>query len=199
MKEYFNYLKNRSPLSIALRKLIYLRPIVKEFKGRALDVGCGIGEAMSMWLDSAGIDIDKNCVDYCRDRDLDVREGNIYEIPFSDGSFNTVLCSNVLEHLDEPDSAMREISRVLLLGGRLIVSVPMKRAYKRDATHRRFWSELDLKLLFRRHNFLIRKVFCIPRLLSDHLPFLNGELTIIGVKDSADGEWTDAVKGEFFQ
>lgn len=41
-----------------------------------------------------------------------VRQGNIYEIPFQDNSFDLVICSEVLEHLDKPDKGLQELHRV---------------------------------------------------------------------------------------
>ncbi len=38
--------------------------------------------------------------------------GSVYEIPFADQSFDTVFCSNLLHHLDEPLRAVREMARV---------------------------------------------------------------------------------------
>lgn len=44
--------------------------------------------------------------------------------PVADTSYDTVLCSEVLEHLADPAAALREINRVLKPGGKLILSVP---------------------------------------------------------------------------
>ncbi|MBN2184914.1 MAG: class I SAM-dependent methyltransferase [Candidatus Krumholzibacteriota bacterium] len=43
-------------------------------------------------------------------------------LPFEDDSFNLVTLVNVLHHLDDPDAALPEISRVLRSGGKLLVS-----------------------------------------------------------------------------
>ena len=47
-------------------------------------------------------------------------------MPFGDGSFATVLCTEVLEHVPHPDAALREIGRVLRPGGLLVGSVPCR-------------------------------------------------------------------------
>ena len=50
-KKYFKYLTSRSRLSLLLRKLMYMS-IVKEFRGKLLDVGCGIGEFLQWYPNS---------------------------------------------------------------------------------------------------------------------------------------------------
>jgi 2-polyprenyl-3-methyl-5-hydroxy-6-metoxy-1,4-benzoquinol methylase len=49
---------------------------------------------------------------------------DITVLPFPDGFFDMVICSEVLEHIPDQESAVKEIIRVLKAGGNLIVSVP---------------------------------------------------------------------------
>lgn len=49
---------------------------------------------------------------------------NIVSIPVSDESFDVVLCSEVLEHIPDPVSAIKEFSRILKPGGTLLVTAP---------------------------------------------------------------------------
>lgn len=49
-------------------------------------------------------------------------DGN--RLPFGDASFDTVLCTEVLEHLPDPGAVLGEIARVLKPGGRLLATVP---------------------------------------------------------------------------
>jgi len=51
-------------------------------------------------------------------------QGTIYDLPFATGAFDCVILSEVLEHLDEDERALREVTRVLRPGGVLAVSVP---------------------------------------------------------------------------
>jgi ubiquinone/menaquinone biosynthesis C-methylase UbiE len=49
---------------------------------------------------------------------------DICAIPVPDGSFDAVLCGEVLEHLPDPNRALRELTRVLRVGGRLLLTAP---------------------------------------------------------------------------
>lgn len=50
---------------------------------------------------------------------------DIVEIPVADEFFDVVLCTEVLEHVPEPIKAIKEFSRILRSGGRLLLSAPL--------------------------------------------------------------------------
>lgn len=86
-----------------------------------LDAGCGEGfvirylERRDPSLELAGIDKSAEAIAYARrvlDLDATFHTGNLYDLPFPDASFDTVLCSEVLEHLEEPHRAVGELQRV---------------------------------------------------------------------------------------
>lgn len=54
---------------------------------------------------------------------LDVA-GTLHRLPFRDGEFDCILCTEVFEHLHDPLLAMKECSRVLKPGGSLFMSTP---------------------------------------------------------------------------
>ncbi|MGE5282681.1 MAG: class I SAM-dependent methyltransferase [Chloroflexota bacterium] len=94
-----------------------------------LDAGCGEGETLAR-LDSlprqgtAAIDLSEQAVGHVRDRLpwVDASVASVTDLPFGDGSFDLVLCLEVLEHLPEPGAALDELARVSR--GDAIVSVP---------------------------------------------------------------------------
>jgi len=56
---------------------------------------------------------------------VDIHQGNLDgELPFGNQSFDYVTCLEGLEHIENPQQAMREFARVLKPGGHLFVSVP---------------------------------------------------------------------------
>jgi SAM-dependent methyltransferase len=88
---------------------------------RVLDAGCGEGVLVDEFSGRLAIEgVDPN---YSSDR---VRGGSLTELPYDDGTFDRVMCLDVLEHLtfEEQPVAMAELARVLRTGGELLVSVP---------------------------------------------------------------------------
>ena len=53
-----------------------------------------------------------------------VVQGDALHLPFPDGTFDRVICSEVLEHLPDDVAAMRELARVLRPGGTMAITVP---------------------------------------------------------------------------
>jgi SAM-dependent methyltransferase len=51
-------------------------------------------------------------------------QGDALAIPFPDGTFDRVICSEVLEHIPDDLGAMRELARVLRPGGTMAITVP---------------------------------------------------------------------------
>jgi SAM-dependent methyltransferase len=97
--------------------------------GPILDAGCGTGlNLRHLPVGSTGLDINPRNVELVRRRlpKHNVMEGDVEAMPFGDGAFATVLCTEVLEHVPDPAAALREFRRVLRPGGTLIGSVPAR-------------------------------------------------------------------------
>jgi SAM-dependent methyltransferase len=95
-----------------------------------LDLGCGDGSACGPWLSEhagtyLGVDISERALELARARGLKTRriEDN-GKLPFPDESFDVVVCSEVLEHLLEPQAAVSDAWRVLRPSGLIVVTVP---------------------------------------------------------------------------
>ncbi len=83
---------------------------------KTLDIGCGNSPSADIFPNRVGIDIAPG-------EGVDVI-GDAHELPFDSGSFEQILCSEVLEHLAKPEQAVKEMARVLGDGGRLVLTVP---------------------------------------------------------------------------
>ena len=97
--------------------------------GSVLDAGCGEGEALARLADLlpaevSAIDVEQRCVDLTRARHpaASVSRRSVLDLGFADDSFDLVLCLEVLEHLDDPRRAVRELARVASRD--VVVSVP---------------------------------------------------------------------------
>ncbi len=107
-----------------------VRGLVKRFAvpgAPILDAGCGTGlNLRHLPAGSVGLDIHPRNIAVVRARvpGCSAVLGDVEEMPFPDGSFGTVVCTEVLEHIPEPAIALDEIRRVLQPGGVLIGSVP---------------------------------------------------------------------------
>lgn len=60
---------------------------------------------------------------------------DIINIPVSDKSFDVVLCTEVIEHVPDPISAIKEISRILKPGGVLLISAPLQSGLHQEPYH----------------------------------------------------------------
>jgi SAM-dependent methyltransferase len=96
--------------------------------GRALDVGCATGALLHAlagrgWT-VTGVELSGPQAAYCRERGLDVRTGALEENSFPPASFDAVLASHLIEHLNNPGNFVREVGRILKRGGRFYVTTP---------------------------------------------------------------------------
>jgi 2-polyprenyl-6-hydroxyphenyl methylase / 3-demethylubiquinone-9 3-methyltransferase len=92
---------------------------------RVLDVGCGAGflsnDIALGGREVTGVDIAADALAVARAHDATGRvryvEGDALALPFEDGSFEAVCAMDLLEHLESPERAIAEASRVLVPGG----------------------------------------------------------------------------------
>jgi SAM-dependent methyltransferase len=103
-----------------------------EALGELLDIGTGTGRMLRLLGVSAdtavGIDISREMLVLARSNlhaagldHLSVRQGNMYQLRFADGSFDTVTIDQVLYRAEQPAEVLREAARVLRPGGRLLL------------------------------------------------------------------------------
>lgn len=161
--EYYSYLSGRGRVKRLLRRLM-LMPIVRFFSGEVLDIGCGIGEFLAAYPNAVGVDFNRKCVASCNERGFTCVEGNVYCLPFEDNKFDGVLLNNVLEHLDRPEDAFREIKRVLRNGGRLCMELPGMKGFRHDPTHVKFWGKEETVSFLEKYGFIdiTVKYFPVP-------------------------------------
>jgi SAM-dependent methyltransferase len=111
---------------------------------RVLDVGCGAMPYKSLFGRHAATYVGVDPVD----NPLAELKGSVEELPVEDGSFDVVLCNQVLEHCDNPMRAVAELRRVTSPGGRVLVSTHGVMAYHPSPTDYWRWTHAGLEKLF---------------------------------------------------
>ncbi len=97
---------------------------------RVLDLGCGEGRHLhglcfNGKIQAVGIDLCFGDLEKARgglaafagnsavEKRLDLVQGDAFQLPFGDDAFNGVICSEVLEHIDDYENVLVEIKRIL--------------------------------------------------------------------------------------
>jgi SAM-dependent methyltransferase len=110
---------------------------------RVLDVGAGIKPYFPFFEPHADAYV---AVDIGPDADL---QGTVEALPVEDASFDVVLCTQVLEHCDDPAQAVRELRRVTRPGGRVLASTHGVMPYHPAPNDEWRWTHTGLGRLFR--------------------------------------------------
>jgi ubiquinone/menaquinone biosynthesis C-methylase UbiE len=125
MPETTNYKKhaNTNPIQKMLIGNFYntFYKMVKPLRANSiLDVGCGEGFTLKK-LEEKKIGKMNEGIDYSSDAikigkkiypELNLKKGDVYKLDYKDNSFDLSICTEVLEHLENPTKAVEEIRRV---------------------------------------------------------------------------------------
>jgi len=129
--------------------------IQKYAKGILLDIGCGEKPYKNITrpyvTEHIGLDHENTLHDKLK---IDLF-GTACNIPTEDEHFDTVLCTAVLEHLEEPDRAIKETNRILKSGGYAIYLVPLFWHLHEEPRDFYRYTKYGLKYLFEKNGFEI--------------------------------------------
>lgn len=106
--------------------LRFLSPHLARMQGAVLDVGCGempFRGLLPAGTRYTGLDVPL-AGEFGMRRRIDIVDFDGPRIPFSDASFDHILCTEVLEHAEDPMALIAEMYRVLRPGGTLLATVP---------------------------------------------------------------------------
>lgn len=95
---------------------------------RSLDVGCGPGGMLRVLEErgeAIGVDLSDYALGYCRDQGLQAVKGSLPDdVPFAPGSFDLIVASEVIEHVEDDQGAAATLVGLLRPGGVLVATVP---------------------------------------------------------------------------
>ncbi len=175
--------------------------------GPILDVGCS-AHPNPFLTDLTGLDLIPPATPPPNYRTVVLCNLNHEPIPFPDASFGTVMAGDVIEHLENPSAFLREVNRVLVPGGRLVLSTPQAsdwwvtmhnwffRRWINDpdpGEHLQNWTILDMTRLLRKNGFRVDAVeglffqtpFLPIRIRVKHMPALAWQAIYAAEKQGA--------------
>jgi ubiquinone/menaquinone biosynthesis C-methylase UbiE/uncharacterized protein YbaR (Trm112 family) len=142
---------------------------------RMLNIGCGgaIHTVVSRSYIEAGYEMtgldyrQDHVLEFCSELKTEGVLGNALQLPFGDGIFDWVNCTDVIEHLLSPEQLVREIQRVLRVGGVLLMTTE-------NATSFGFFSSNPLAC------FSLNPLILIERMIGTAVPKILPPREIIG-------------------
>lgn len=122
-------------LAAADRYFPWIYDTIKEFAGnKILDIGCARGNIADFFKAKEliiGIDVLDEFVSCFKDRFKENKNFYAYKINIEEGAeeligrgIDTIICLNVLEHIEKDGLALENMRKILVKGGKLIVQVP---------------------------------------------------------------------------
>jgi SAM-dependent methyltransferase len=164
-----DYTTTADPVEVPVQKEAYYLALTDYMRDgdEVLDVGCGIGYGLNLLAIRAahveGIDVDAKAIESCREhlvgknpklRDLCVYDGT--RLPYGNKSFDVVTTIDVIEHVPDFDTFLRELIRVARRA--VVVSTPNRRpeftnpdGTPRNHWHLREWTRDELEAILERH------------------------------------------------
>lgn len=191
---------------------------------KILDAGCGDGFYLHLLsnlgkFELVGLDSEpralKSATKNLKGRRVKLIEGNILKMPFKNNSFDKIVCSEVLEHLQDDLTSLKELKRVLRPGGVLMITVPnhnypflwdpinwvLEKVFKTHIKsgfwagiwnqHLRLYYPEEIRKLIKKAGFKVGKLECLTHYC---LPF-NHQLLNLGARILAKGKLPTTVAG----
>ncbi|MBF0385385.1 MAG: class I SAM-dependent methyltransferase [Candidatus Omnitrophica bacterium] len=159
-------------------------------RGKVVDLGCGKVPLYAAYKNYA---TNVTCVDWeysvHKTQHLDIQCNLNEKLPFNDNAFDTIILSDVLEHISRPESFMKEMIRILTPGGKALISTPFYYCIHEAPYDYYRYTEYGLKYFAESAGFgilLIKAVGGSPEIMTDFLakhfeaiPFIGTGMAIL--------------------
>ncbi len=127
---------------------VYERLVREHAQGRLLDLGCGKVPLYGIYKEYVA---DNTCVDWGhtthKSDHLDLETDLNQPIPLPDAGFDTILVTDVLEHIATPDPLWAEMTRLLAAGGKIILGVPFLYGIHEEPHDYHRYTEYKLRMM----------------------------------------------------
>ena len=159
---------------------LYDQELRNHAKGKLLDLGCGYVPLYQAYKDHITENI---CVDWANtlhaNEYLDLVCDLSKDLPFKNQEFDTIILSDVLEHIPNPEDLCQEMSRVLAKDGKVFINVPFSYCIHESPHDFYRYTEFALKRFLERSNLKLVEFKSIggsPEVFADfmskHLQFI---------------------------
>ena len=171
----------------------YDKYIASYVRGRLVDLGCGKVPLFAAYKDHITTNVcvewgnTSHRVDY-----VDLQCDLTMTLPFSDGQFDTVILSDVLEHVPQPEILWNEMARILSPNGRVLMSVPFCYWIHEEPHDYYRYTEFALRRFAKMAGFnvlVLKPVGGAPEILTDILAKNVLRIPSVGKHLSASIQW----------
>lgn len=158
----------------SVEDLVSFSEVTSRKKVKAIEIGCGEGFSTERLRKILPSNVELHASEYVkslvpkaqkRNPKVKVIQESVYETTHKDNSFDLVFLLEVLEHLDYPDKALKELARILKPEGYLVLGVPREplwcslnmargkylKNFGNTPGHLNHWSTITLKRFIQKH------------------------------------------------
>ncbi|MFT7308349.1 MAG: SAM-dependent methyltransferase, partial [Spirosomataceae bacterium] len=191
--------RNEEHVSVASRGMVdaigqfYSSIIPTHVRGKLLDLGCG---NVPLYRFYEPFTSDNVCVDWGntlhQNSFLDVEADLNQPLPLAENTYDTVILSDVLEHIRQPEQLIQEIHRVMKTGGKFLVNVPFYYGIH-EAPYDYFrYTEFALRSMTEENGFdvmYLQPLGGVPEILADVIAKYFMGFPVIGKSISKLAQW----------
>ncbi len=161
-----------------MREALYkhIQETTEDITGKMLDVGCGIKPYQKLFNkveEYVGMEFNS---DELREKSKADFFYDGKSFPFQDNSFDSIICTEVLEHIFNPDEFLSEINRVLKPNGKILLTTPFVWYEHSEPYDYGRYSSFGLSSILNKHKFqilkqekLVGEVRAIAQLISGYI------------------------------